>query len=388
MNTILVHLIIIYLIIVVFQYLYLNNYLNKFINTFTDDKNNEIELLEYNNKNIDEISKKFSRIILDRVKLLDNMSYSEWIDYNNKNSIVEIGKFTTSIFTYEKIGNNDKSDFILRSSENKDAIGLTYTDLLSQQKVDFLYTTFTQNPNLISLMYNMTKDEDGLGSLKYYSSSDIIKNPTEKKSIVSNWSKKIDEETTFTGVIFIGITLKDAEIDYTFNYYTYSNKYFVASMSILTLLASIILHYSKYSMSFYKPLSLLIVLNIYLTSYYSANESITTFEIEQSKYTDLNNGILALAFLIGVNTYILNKLQKLKNNKLALHSESSVYFLFAVLLMILCLYRISNYEDINSFRRSRINIGCMYNMSIIVNIYILFNYLLYIGINEKIIKIK
>jgi hypothetical protein len=384
MNAILVYLIIIYLIIVVFQYLYFN----KYIDIFTDKKNGEIELLTYNNKNIDEIVKNLSRTILDRVKMLDNMSYNEWVDYNNKNSLIKTGKFSTSIFIYEKIGNDATSDFVLRSSANKDAIGLTYNDLLSQQKVDFLYTTFVQNPNLISLMYNMTKDEDGLGTLKYYSSSDIIKNPTEKKSIVSNWSKKIDEENTSTGVIFIGITLKDAEIDYTFNYYTYSNKYFVAFMSILTFVASIILHYSKYSMSFFKPLSLLLILNIYLTSYYSANESITTFEIEQSKYTDINNGILALAFLIGVNTYILDKLEKLKNNKLSLRSESTFYFLFAVFLMVLCMYRISNYEDINSFRRSRINIGCMYNMSIIVNIYILFNFLLYVGINDKIIKIK
>jgi len=181
--------------------------------------------------------------------------------------------------------------------------------------------------------------------------------------------------------------LKDVEKDYSNTYFNYSNKYFLVIISLVTYIASVLLHYSKYSVSIIKPLLFLITLNIYLTLYFSTNEGITSYETEQAKFTDINSGVLSLSFLTGVNTYILDKFNKVKNSKFILNTETSLYFLFAIFLILASLYKINNYSIIDGIRTSRIDIQCMYNICIIINFYVLFNYLIYLGVESKIVKL-
>ena len=81
--------------------------------------------------------------------------------------------------------------------------------------------------------------------------------------------------------------------------------------------------------------------------YFSTNEGITSFETEQAKFTDINSGVLSLSFLTGVNTYILDKFKTVKNSKFVLNTETSLYFLIAILLMLASLYKVNNYSSID-----------------------------------------
>jgi len=320
--------------------------------------------------------------------MLDKMNYDSWLEYNNNNSVIKINGHEYYTSVYEKTTDKKNPDFILRASSNRDALNLTYTDLIQQEKYAFIFTSFAPNTSLISIMNELSSNENDINNLSYYSLDYNINKAVKKHSIVGKWSKKIDKTNSYEGIISIGYVLKNVEQEYSNTYYNYANKYFVVLISFLTLFASLALHYSKYQKSIIKPLSFLVILNIYLTIYFSTNEGITTFETEQSKFTDISSGVLSLSFLTGVNTYVLDKLQKLKNNKFGLHSETSFYFLFAILLMMASLYKVNNYSSIDGIRTSRIDIQCMYNMCIIINFYVLFNYLIYIGFSENIIKIK
>jgi hypothetical protein len=369
------------------QYLYFNGYLN-FLFKKSETELKERANIEYNNSNQQELDKIFEKIIGERITMLDNMEYSEWLAYNNKNSTIKYNNHEYYLSIYEATDDEKDPEFILRATANKDALNITYSDLMQQEKYAFIFTSFAPNTSLISIMNDLTKNKNGINDVSFYSLDYAINKAVKKHSIVGSWEKSIDKKNSYKGIITVGYIMKDVEKDYSNTYYNYANKYFIVFVSLITFIASVLLHYSKYQISIVKPLSLLIVLNIYLTIYFSTVEGITTFETEQSKFTDINSGVLSLSFLTGVNTYVLDNLSKLKKNKFGLHSETSFYFLFAILLMLASLYKTNNYSNIDNIRTSRIDIQCMYNMCVIINFYVLFNYMIYIGITSQIFKIK
>ena len=381
------HILIIYLIIVAVQYLYFKGYFN-FLIKKSEAEIHERANIDYNKNHQEELDKLFEKVIGERIAMLDNMEYNEWLAYNNKNIIIEFEKHRYYLSIYEATEDEKSPEFILRATANKDALNITYSDLMQQEKYAFIFTSFAPNTSLISIMNDLTKNKNSINDISFYSLDYVTNKAVKKHSIVGSWEKPIDKKNSYKGVISVGYIMKDVGTDYSDTYFNYANKYFVVIISLVTFIASVSLHYSKYQMSIVKPLSLLIVLNIYLTMYFSTNEGITTFETEQSKFTDINSGVLSLSFLTGVNTYVLDNLSKLKKNKFGLHSETSFYFLFAILLMLASLYKTNNYNSIDSIRTSRIDIQCMYNMCVIINFYVLFNYMIYIGITSQIFKIK
>ena len=344
--------------------------------------------IDYNKNHQEELDKLFEKVIGERIAMLDNMEYDDWLDYNNKNIIIEFEKHRYYLSIYEVTEDEKSPEFILRATANKDALNITYSDLMQQEKYAFIFTSFAPNTNLISIMNDMTKNKNSINDISFYSLDYVTNKAVKKHSIVGSWEKPIDKKNSYKGVISVGYIMKDVGTDYSDTYFNYANKSFVVLISLVTFIASIVLHYSKYQISIVKPVSFLIVMNIYLTIYFSTNEGITTFETEQAKFTDISSGVLSLSFLTGVNTYILDKLSKLKKNQFGLHSETSFYFLFAILLMLCSLYKINNYNSIDSIRTSRIDIQCMYNMCVIINFYVLLNYLIYTGVVTKIFEIK
>lgn len=383
-------LIFIYLIIVLLQQLYFRGYLTNYLSMIFKKPEEEIrerDNIYYNNHNQSKLDKLFGEIINERIKMLDDMSYPEWLAYNIKNATIKHNNIDYYLTIYEKTEDEKNPDYILRASSNLQALNIPYSDLLQQEKYAFIFTSFAPNPDLISTMDDLTK-QNNINDISFYTLDYSINRAVKKHSIVGNWEKPIDKEKSYKGVITMGYILKDVEKDYSHTYYDYSSPYFFAVISSMTLLGSILLHYSKSGMSSLKPVSFLIVLNIYLTYYYSTVEGITTFETEQSKFADINSGILSLSFLTGINTYILDKLQKLGKHKFSLHSETSFYFLFALLLMLASLYKINNYAKMDNIRTFRVDTQCAYNMCVIINFYVLFNYLIYVGYSENIIKFK
>ena len=89
--------------------------------------------------------------------------------------------------------------------------------------------------------------------------------------------------------------------------------------------------------------------------------------------------------MAAVNIYILQTLREVKNNR-DLHNESAFLFTLALVLLLFALYKKTNYNQINDIRVHRIQKQFMYNASIFVNLFILFNYLVYVAKDGHIIN--
>jgi len=127
------------------------------------------------------------------------------------------------------------------------------------------------------------------------------------------------------------------------------------------------------------------ILNIYLTIFINTPEGVTTLSVENDKVKDINDGILSISFLAAVNIYILQTLKEVKDHR-DLHNESAFLFTLALVLLLFALYKKTNYNQIDDIRVHRIQKQFMYNASIFVNLFILFNYLVYIAKDGHIIN--
>jgi hypothetical protein len=160
---------------------------------------------------------------------------------------------------------------------------------------------------------------------------------------------------------------------------------FIVMVSVGTIVASLLLYHSSGQKNFWMSLLFLSILNIYIVQYINTREGVTTIDVENTKVKDINDGILSISFLAAVNIYILQTLKAVKDHR-NLHNESAFLFTLALVLLLFSLYKKSNYNKIDDIRTHRIEKQLMYNMSIFVNLFILFNYLVYVAKDGRILN--
>ena len=180
-------------------------------------------------------------------------------------------------------------------------------------------------------------------------------------------------------------SLIDVEIQYSNKYYEFMEMPFIVMVSIGTILASLLLYHSSGENNFWMSLLFLSIMNIYITMFINTREGVTTLDVENNKVKDINDGILSISFLAAVNIYILQTLKEIKDHR-NLHNESAFLFTLALVLLLFSLYKKSNYNKIDDIRTHRIEKQLMYNMSIFVNLFILFNYLVYVARDGRILN--
>ena len=118
---------ILFISILIFQYLCFYLYLRNWKKIYASSI--DIESINFNLDNEEELKILMTNFLNERVKLLDNMSYLEWIDYNNNNEILEFKGKKYYLFIYEKDNieeNSNHSVFILRSSYQKELLNLDF----------------------------------------------------------------------------------------------------------------------------------------------------------------------------------------------------------------------------------------------------------------------
>jgi hypothetical protein len=374
----------VYLIILGLQYLFVKYYIEP------DKKSREIL---FNLKNIKELDKTFVQKIQERLDKLDTMSYYDWIDYNNKYIDIEVQgkKYQIAVFeqvSYKEDEVSGDTDYILRVNKSKQSRDLMYSDIIKEVNYNLLFDMFSPNPAMLNQMYSSSKAANGPNQISYYWVDDTTHRATKNNYTFNTFTKKEGkkgDEKEFTGIIYFGYEVTDIEAEYSNKYYDYCSTPFLIYVSLLILVSSYILHYSTKNTNLVKPLALLIGTNAYLTFYLNQKEGLTSLEKEQDKSKDINDGLLGLTFLIGVNTYVIDTL-KGSNEKYTLHTESAFLFCLSLILLLSSLYKKTNYNKIDGVRGTRIEKQFMYNLSIFINIFVLMNYLLFVGTESKTIK--
>jgi hypothetical protein len=324
------------------------------------------------------------------MKMLEHMSYVDWLAYNNKHPIVNHGGYEYEISIFERSVNSlenylSNSHYTLRANRDVSILGLSYTDLLRQANYAFLFSLFQPNPDFLETIFKGPLYEDNTNIYAHFMTDPVTNRAVKTNAITGVWKKETNSTNNFEGVIFIGYSLLDVEVQYSNKYFEHVDKAFLGIVSIGTILSSLLLYHASGQKNFWMALLFLTILNIYITIFINTPEGITTLSVENDKVKDINDGILSISFLAAVNIYILQTLKEVKNNS-DLHNESAFLFTLALVLLLVALYKKTNYNEINDIRVHRIQKQFVYNASIFVNLFILFNYLVYIAKDGHIIN--
>lgn len=378
-------LIVVYACIVIYQMYYIKHYIVNWRSLISGTKTKH---MQWNLENKSVILDAFNKELEKRLKMLETMEYTEWMNYNNLNTQIEIGDYKYTFIVYERVENDvanytDRYKFLLRAHPVKELLGLTFEELLRQANYTFLFSVFAPHPQMLNTMFNSNHYDNGTNNYAFYSVDPDINRPVKANAVGARYSKKQGRDK-FEGVIYGSYSLLDVEEQYANKYYDFMGRTFIAFTSIMTLIVSLLLFYAAGKNAMWLPFAFLISSNYYLLSFMDVVEGITTLENEEYKVKDINDGILSISFLAAVNIFIIQSLRGKDNNRD--YYEPAILFMVGLVLLLMSLYKITNYNRIDEIRVHRIEKQFMYNGSIYVNLFILIFYSLFIVRQSNIVS--
>lgn len=362
-----INLVIFYVVIVVFQIVFTYYNVNYIKNeTQLDDK------IRFNVKHYEDIKLFLKRELERRAELLisGKMNYDEWIKYNNDNVFVEYKGEKYDIFIYLRGENNGHpGDTIqLVCDLDKAYVGLILTDLMKDVGEQFVFLKQTSDPNLAK--HFMELGRNGVTSVKYFWPDPVELKPTKKESQIITIPANKEHGELLMG---IGLDLVNLDQSTRFYYINELHKSYLVLISLLTLFIAIIVYLFSKSNG-HKSFIFLFLTNLYLLYYMNNSEYHGSTETEIKKIDQINSGILSVSFLVGVNTFIITSLTKLSDNELFI--QSAIVFAISVILLLFSAFKITNQITISDLLNDRISNELIFNFSILLNIFVVSNYIL------------
>jgi len=386
--------IIVGIVILLLDYLYYRFYLSNWKTRLGNSIG--IQEINFNNNNKNTLKTLMTNFLNERVKLLDNMSYTDWIDYNNKNILMEFEGRKYYSFIYEKDmdfdNKNIQSNFILRASYQKELLNLDFQDETKQVNHRYIVLgQFPTNPELINSMYYMDEIINGCNLIDYFWEDPFYKRAVQKTAFFKRFSKKFDQSTTISGVIGIGYSSEDLDYNYSDIYLNYVGiPFFILNFIIIFLLSILIFYCSNKNKKFYfvKPIAMLVVLNLFLVNQLSTIGTLTDIDLEQSRMKEITSSTLGISFLVAVNIFVIQSIGRKKGVLYSqLYSENIFVFSLSLIFLLFSMYKDSNYTEIEGLRVKRIQNQIFFNLSILLNFMVLINYLFFITKRENVIRL-
>lgn len=377
-----------YILILISEILYIKLYLDH----WSDYKKRDLDdTIKFNITHKEELNKKFTDIVNERIKMLDNMDYFDWINYNRKHKYIFVNdeKYHIDIWERNNIDEYSKSDhsnYTVRCTAHSEFENLSFKNVIDLINYNFLYGVYQPNEEIPNNLWGLS----GLyghhaGNANIFWLSQDGKFPIEK-TVIFNKYKKLNEvhdkdygKIEFQGVLVLGYEIRNLDLEYGQVYYQFLGGKFFIFMNIIFFILSLILYYSSNRVDVYKPILFLLVTNIYLMHFLSFQAGLTNLKTEENRLVDINTGILAISFLVAVNIFIVQTLSGDKNAKRwFLHTESAILFCISLVLLLISSIKKSSFFTIEDLRIHNILIQFFFNLSIIVNLIVFLNYLIYI----------
>lgn len=358
------------------------NHYNVKNNPITMNESDKViaEDIEMNIKNKELITKELTKTLIERIDLLKSgkMSFTEWIDYNAKNMFIKINGGEYYIFMYERT--NDNKNFICRFHAKSKYKDLLWTDIIKEQNEQFITTKYNCDPELINEMFNIGQ-HDKPDFISYFWNDPITNKQIKKHSIFLSHTEdgKDKNDHEYNGfVLGIGYTIENLNTTYQTKYYKKINIISLLIVVLTVLGITFLLNNFKIFPKFSNAKTFLFLFGslIYILYYTNTTESLSCPNVEKDKMDNINSGILSISFLIGVNIFIISTLQHTKTIKL--NQETSVIFSVSLLLLMFSIFKITNYSTTDDLIGIRISNQFVFNYSVILNIMIIINYLLFI----------
>ena len=338
--------------------------------------------MQWNLENKSLLNKTFTEEIEKRLKLLETMTYPEWLTYNNKNSRLMVEGREFPLFVFERVVNEPgnygvRDKFLLRASFIQENLGLPYEELLKQISYTFLFTIFSPHPEFLHTMFKSTHYKSGTNMYSYYTVDKDVNRPVKANAVGGKFTKD-QNGNLFEGVIYVPYSLLDVEEQYANKYYDFLSKPFMITLNVGLLIIPLCMVFvaTGNKGNTWLPYVFLIAAFYYLIHFMDTIEGITNIEGEEQRFKSIDDGILSISFLAAVNVFIIQTLRD--NTNVQSYYEAAILFMVGLILLLLSLYKITNYNRIDEMRHHRIKKQLMYNGSIYVNLFILIFYSVFI----------
>lgn len=319
-------------------------------------------------ENFDEIEKKMKEELMTRANLVNTnkMNFDKWLIYNKENNILKVGDKSFYFFIFEYITHQD--EFLTLVHANKEYINLVWKDVMKDQKEYFPFIKEETNDKLINNMYELGQFNK-INKIKYYWTDPIERTLIKKESLFLKWYDKYNKKS---GVIGIGYNTDNILDTITIDYSDYIHYIYIIIINIVIL----IITYATYALNNNKVKAtvFLLLTYLYLINFINSRELIGSFASENIKIQNINSSVLGITFLIGVNIFILTSLKKEINQKLFI--ESGLLFSISVILLLVVMFKVTNFMNIKELMEDRISTQLVFNFSILLNMFVIINYII------------
>ena len=309
------------------------------------------------------------RLVIEKKKRLDllkKMKYVEWLKYNETNDI-KIDGTSYYFFIFELIPHED--EFVTRVHETKKYVNMVWGDIMKDQSDNYPFVREETNEKLIHNMYSMGLDNTIDNVIRYYWTDSIKHTLVKKEGIFDVWHDLNSKKTGVIGISYDTANILEDKLAF------YSNKLHkldLLCINLMILVTTCILY--MFNSNKIKSFVVCLILLIYLIKYISSNELIGSFETENEKINNIINSIMGLSFLYGVNIFIL---ESLKKYMIDMYTESGLIFSLSLILLLIVLFKDTDYIHLTDIMADRISNQLLYNLSILLNMIIIVNYLIY-----------
>jgi hypothetical protein len=100
--------------------------------------------------------------------------------------------------------------------------------------------------------------------------------------------------------------------------------------------------------------------------------------MEIDKFTSISSGVLSISFLISASIFILSALQKNSNLK-NLFQKAAVLFVISFILLLISIFKETNYSNYYNIAQIRVTKQFIFNYTVLLNLFIILNYVMYIN---------
>lgn len=364
---------IIYILIVIAEIYLVNKYVNKQHNN--DLKENE----EMKNKDKG-ITDFICNVMAKRLEKLKTMSFKDWIKYNQDNVILEYNGQKLYIFIYEK---NKAGSFIQRVTSLTNFVDMlegSFQEYIKDKSAYFSQHVITKET--AKNIYNSIQWDSGCSRYTYLWVDPFNDYEPILKTAISKIYEKKEDGEMINGFISAGFIKSNID-DTSVFYYELITNYFLVILFLFIYIACVASYFISKKTNGLKVLVLFILLNVYSVLSLISKDTSTTHETEEKKVTDLNSSILGVSFLVAANIFIIQSLKQNKTRKSFLYNESALLFCLSLVSLLIALFKVSSYFKATDIKTHRIQNQFFFNISIIINIFIILNYFSFIFFHKK-----
>ena len=225
-------------------------------------------------------------------------------------------------------------------------------------------------------MFTSSSMNENNKTLVRYHWTDPMRNTlTLKEAVVYKW-KKDDRE----GIIGMGYTVNDLSDTITIMYKDYVDSTASFFYLLVTALVTILLMNRNIFMAL---IFFTIALSGYII-YVKREEFLGSTTTENTKTKNMNSKILSISFLLGVNIFILKTLE----NKYSIKTFADIAVIFSISLILILsnIFNLSSSSNVSELMKERISKQLIFNLSVILNMYIILTYFVHIFNTKKIWK--